>query len=228
MPEIKGLPKYEPKPGANPLRVKTIEMLRAMASDPTSLEVMPLGGMTRALKGTPAYHGFRTPIPYVRWSDMAKKAEKILEAKFGKRWPFDAGEGALADLTDSLVKQAEKASSQKYMFSKFEETKAGMGAGGNLYDEAIYLSGHPKVSRGYGDTIRKHNIPPQAKILDINKPLTEQNLMQLFNALDDHQLYISNRKHLRMLSTKQRRQSFNLSVNRIRSDTASNPSIAAA
>ena len=79
MPEIKGLPKYEPKPGANPLRVKTIQMLRAMASDPTALEVMPLGGMTRALKGTPAYHGFDIPYPSspVRWSDMLKKAQKI-------------------------------------------------------------------------------------------------------------------------------------------------------
>jgi len=171
MPEIKGLPQYKAKPGANPLRVKTIEMLRAMASDPTSLEVMPLGGMTRALKGTPAYHGFRTPPTKPRYTDMARMAEEILEAEHGKDWPSKLPKGTYSDLAEKLMNKAEKAEKKSYMFDKFEPAKAGTGAGGNLYDEGIYLSGHSKVSKGYGNALRKHNIPPQAKLFEMHKPL---------------------------------------------------------
>ena len=98
--------------------------------------MMPMAGMTRALKGKRVFHG--TP---------------------------------------------EKA------FSKFAEQKAGGGAGGDLYGKGIYLTEHPKVAEGYthqpgffnkaGWTpegkgiVRTHNLPPQAKILDIHAPMDE-------------------------------------------------------
>lgn len=56
MPEIKGLPEIKDYPGANPLRVAILKALRGAASDPTAIEVGPLG-MTRALKGTKLFHG---------------------------------------------------------------------------------------------------------------------------------------------------------------------------
>lgn len=185
MPEIRGLPEIKDYPGANPLRIKTLKVLRAMASDPTSLEVMPLGGMTRALKGTKGYHGFRTPNPSSTrnlWREAGYEAELILKSRYGERWPLDAPKDAYVDLAEHLVKEKEKNFRKSYMFDKFEPAKAGSGAGGNLYGEGIYIAGHQKISKGYGNTIRKQNIPPQARILDTETILTHKEMDRMIEA----------------------------------------------
>lgn len=177
MPEIRGLPEIKDYPGANPLRIKTLQALRLMASDPTSLEVMPLGGMVKALKGKTVYHGFRPPYyQEMRFSDAMNIARAQLVQKFGEDWVLKSPAGTLLRQTELVKKQARKAATRRHMFKKFDENLAGSGAGGNLYGEGIYISEHPKISSGYGPAVRKHNLLPQAKILDIDQKLSPAQL----------------------------------------------------
>jgi len=63
--------------------------------------------------------------------------------------------------------------------------KVNFGAGGDMYGEGLYFSEHPTISRGYAGggpgkhgrlntpgTVRTQNLPPQAKILDVDAPLS--------------------------------------------------------
>lgn len=180
MAEIRGLPEVKDYPGANPLRIKTLRMLRSMASDPTALEVTPLVGLARGMKGIKVHHGFRQShwkSDVDTYMSALNKAEKELIEEYGKGWYVDAPEGELQRRADIYEKAAEKEAQRLDMFDYFEESKAGTGAGGNLYGEGIYFSEHPRISRGYGSRVRRHNIPPQAKILDVAEEIKPNDLV---------------------------------------------------
>jgi len=173
---IRSLPKREPKPGENPLRTGLINMLLGAASDPTSIEVGPLG-MTKALKGIKGFHG--TQKPYVYHKDVEPAVDALLEAKYGDRWMGKVRGDEYRDLRRKLVREETK----KASFKHFDPELAGTGAGGDLYGRAIYISEHPNIAgnpgyKGEGGMVRVQNIPPQAKILDIHKRIPKGHIKE--------------------------------------------------
>jgi hypothetical protein len=115
-------------------------------------------GMTKALKGTRVFHGALEPLfdPL-----LEKEAEKlVLQRSGGVKPSQEVFEEAVGKEYSRLERP----------FKHFDPMKTGSGAGGNLYGEGIYLTEHPKIGLAYADAggvVRTHNIPPQAKILDI-------------------------------------------------------------
>ena len=173
-----------------------MQTLRDMAGDPTQFEIGPLG-MTRALKGVKIFHGYKLPYTarqeVIPLREAFTKAEELLLQKYGKGWESKvfygpsatAGENEFTSLARSIQAQSLKDARRKAIFTKFEKTKAGKGAGGNLWDEGIYFAGHPKISHVYAGydaelgVVRSHNLPPQAKILDVDKVLSHDELDKL-------------------------------------------------
>lgn len=149
--QIRSLPKYKPEPGTNPLRAKIIQALLSAASDPTSIDVGPLG-MTRAIKGTRVFHGGRKTHP--RWVPQGLTPAQVREAKGFKYFnPEFAGTGAGGNL---------------------------YGEGIYLTEHPTIASGYAS-SKSFGGHVRTHNIPPQAKIIDTSAPLTAKELNEVLN-----------------------------------------------
>jgi hypothetical protein len=69
-------------------------------------------------------------------------------------------------------------------YKHFDPTFAGKGAGGDIYGKGVYLTDSTDVAENYAKMyerpyIRKHNIPPQAKILDVHAGVSADDLKAL-------------------------------------------------
>jgi len=118
------------------------------------------------------------------------KVQKSLK-NLRSKWPevADNFSDAVSSLLDASVPPAKMIEfiyprGPGRSFTHFSTEKAGQGAGGDLYGRGIYLTESPDVASGYAGgkgavrsgsgLIRQHNLPPQAKILDIHAPVTDE------------------------------------------------------